>query len=77
MHPDPITVANIPDLRRRELLAEAERDRFAGRLRGATGAPARRAAGLPATVGRTLVRAGERLQGLPATGALAAIPSGK
>ena len=77
MHPDLTSADLTSDFRRRDLLAAAERARFADRLPAAPRGQEPRAIELRATAGRALVRAGERLQGLPAPVGVAPVLSGE
>ena len=66
MHPDLTCADRTADLRRGGLLADAARARLADRSPEAPPTPGARPIALRAAAGRALVRAGERLQGLPA-----------
>ena len=66
MHPDPITVCHVPDQRRRDLLATAQRARRADALPRPLASAATRSPILGTfgrSLGAVLVRAGERLGG--------------
>ena len=69
--------AEVSDLRRRDLLAAAGRARLADRLPAAPRGQEARGIGLRAAAGRALVRAGERLQGLPAHVGVAPVLAGE
>ena len=74
MHPDLTGADQISGFRRRDLVATAARARLAD---GLPGPQEPRVSRLRAGVGRALMRAGERLQGLPAPVGVAPVLAGE
>ena len=71
------SAAEVSDFRRRDLVVSAARARLADQLLAAPRRQEPRAIELRARAGRALVRAGERLQGLPTPVGVAPVLSGE